>query len=172
MALAERIVMKEKKHNLVIVSRGPAFIVILVLPFLILSDRWISNGAWRFQIWGILPMAVGILIWVWSAWQLSHEGVFPMDEQGRPGVLVVSGPFQFTRNPLYVAVLVILAGEAILFESVALGVYVFLMWRVFRSNIRAEEPELREKFGAAYEEFWRTVPRWIGPRRGRHENTG
>ena len=134
--------------------------VTLVFPCLILSDRWLSSCTWRIQIWGGLPIALGGIIFAWSNWELAHMGFF-IDPEGRPGMLVVSGPYRFTRNPLYVAVLTILAGGAVLFESVALGVYTFMVWRLFALIIRLEEHEMVERFGDAYKEYESTVSRWI-----------
>jgi protein-S-isoprenylcysteine O-methyltransferase Ste14 len=70
------------------------------------------------------------------------------------------------RNPIYVGAVLILIGEAVALASVVLVVYAVLMWWVFHFIVVLyEEPTLREKFGAAYEEYCRMVPRWIPHRR-------
>lgn len=66
------------------------------------------------------------------------------------------------RNPIYVGVLEILVGEAMLFESLTLVGYALLVGLAFHLFVVSfEEPALRKTFGAAYEEYRNAVPRWI-----------
>lgn len=69
---------------------------------------------------------------------------------------------------MYVGVLAAIAGEAVLLQSVTLFLYALLVGSMFQIFVvKWEEPHLRRKFGASYEEYCRQVPRWIprGPRR-------
>jgi protein-S-isoprenylcysteine O-methyltransferase Ste14 len=79
-----------------------------------------------------------------------------------PKKLVVEGPYRLVRNPMYWSVASVMLGEAAVFHSLALaelaaafavGVILFVLLY--------EEPELRQKFGAEYEEYCRRVPRWL-----------
>jgi protein-S-isoprenylcysteine O-methyltransferase Ste14 len=86
-----------------------------------------------------------------------------------PRRVVAVGPYRWVRNPIYVAALLVVVGEAWLFLSMALLVYagavaMFLHLLV----IGYEEPTLGRRFGETYAEYRRTVPRWIPrpPRRG------
>jgi protein-S-isoprenylcysteine O-methyltransferase Ste14 len=66
------------------------------------------------------------------------------------------------RNPIYVALLIILLGEALLFgdERVAAwGVFVWLF--TFAAVVISEEPTLRQQFGEEYRTYCRNVPRWV-----------
>lgn len=83
-----------------------------------------------------------------------------------PRELVVSGLYRFTRNPIYVAQVAILlsyflySGEVALLAYAgvwALLVHGFVVW--------VEEPDLHSRFGAAYLQYTRKVPRWLGIRR-------
>jgi protein-S-isoprenylcysteine O-methyltransferase Ste14 len=76
--------------------------------------------------------------------------------------LVVSGFYRHVRNPMYVGVLIALAGEAMLFESRGLVVLAFFLWLGFHLFIsRYEEPTLTRRYGGEYLLFKRNVPRWL-----------
>jgi protein-S-isoprenylcysteine O-methyltransferase Ste14 len=94
--------------------------------------------------------------------------VFAVVGRGTPGPwdppqrLVAVGPYRWVRNPIYLAALLIVLGEAWLFLSLSLlgyaaGVAIFFHLLV----ISYEEPTLRARFGEQYEAYTRTVPRWI-----------
>jgi protein-S-isoprenylcysteine O-methyltransferase Ste14 len=69
------------------------------------------------------------------------------------------------RNPMYIAVLSIVVGQAILFHSFLLVGYALLVGAVVHLFVVfVEEPSLRHQFGESFEAYLRTVPRWI-PRR-------
>ncbi|CCH87240.1 Isoprenylcysteine carboxyl methyltransferase [Modestobacter italicus] len=79
--------------------------------------------------------------------------------------LVVEGAYRFVRNPMYLAVFALLLGQALLFASGGLLVYLVVVGITTDVFVRGyEEPTLRETFGPAYEEFSAEVPRWM-PRR-------
>jgi len=76
--------------------------------------------------------------------------------------LVVSGLYRYVRNPIYVAVLSLILGQAILFGSPAILVYGLSVWIAFTLFVLLyEEPTLRRTFGREYETFCANVPRWI-----------
>ena len=76
--------------------------------------------------------------------------------------LVVSGLYQYVRNPMYVGVLGIILGQVLLFGDGRLFAYGVLLWLVVHVFVVGyEEPTLRRSFGAEYEAFRRNVPRWI-----------
>ena len=63
---------------------------------------------------------------------------------------------------MYIAALFILAGEALLFQSMGLVIYILVMFGFFTLVIRfIEEPYLTDKFGDTYEQYRKCVPRWI-----------
>ena len=78
-----------------------------------------------------------------------------------PQHLVVTGLYRYVRNPMYVAVVAVILGQAILFGDSRLMTYGGLMWLAFHAFVLAyEEPVLAQKFGAQYEDFRANVPRW------------
>jgi len=79
-----------------------------------------------------------------------------------PEHLVVGGPFRWIRNPGYVAVVALVAGQALLLGSRAVLAYAAALALVFHLFVVFyEEPTLRRQFGAEYEDYCRRVPRWI-----------
>jgi len=76
--------------------------------------------------------------------------------------LVVTGLYRYVRNPMYVAVVGLIAGQALLLGNRTLLFYGMLVWLAFETFvILYEEPTLRRTYAAEYEEFCRNVPRWI-----------
>ena len=79
-----------------------------------------------------------------------------------PEHLVVGGPFRWIRNPGYVAVVSLVAGQALLFGSGAVLAYAaFLAIAFHLFVVLYEEPTLRRQFGAEYDAYCREVPRWL-----------
>jgi protein-S-isoprenylcysteine O-methyltransferase Ste14 len=112
---------------------------------------------------GWLLVAAGIALYFACAfWGFAIQGKgtpLPLDP---PKILVVKGPYGVVRNPMYWGVGSIVLGEAAIFHSVALVELVV----VFAVGVNLfvllyEEPALRRKFGAEYEEYCRRVPRWF-----------
>jgi len=76
--------------------------------------------------------------------------------------LVVGGLYRHVRNPMYVGVIALIAGQAIAFASVPVAVYAAVFAAVVVSFVRLyEEPALTEQHGAAYERYRAAVPGWI-----------
>jgi protein-S-isoprenylcysteine O-methyltransferase Ste14 len=82
--------------------------------------------------------------------------------------LVVGGAYRFVRNPMYVAVLATLVGQALWLGQPALLAYAAVFLATVATFVRAyEEPVLRRTFGAEYDAYARAVPRWWPRLRGR-----
>jgi protein-S-isoprenylcysteine O-methyltransferase Ste14 len=112
---------------------------------------------------GWLLIAAGVALYFACAfWGFALRGKgtpLPMDP---PKNLVVEGPYGIVRNPMYWSVAFVVLGEAAVFHSVALvdlALVFFVGVNLF--VLLFEEPALRRKFGADYEEYCRRVPRWF-----------
>ena len=152
---------------------------VLVVPGAILATSgfevgWGIDGALR-----LLPMlAGGALICAGLALMYRTITLFAREGEGTLAPwdptqrLVVCGPYRYVRNPMITGVLIVLLGEAVLFGSLWILVWagVFLALNAVWFP-RVEEPGLRERFGAEYEEYRRNVPRWV-PRRTPWEPSG
>jgi protein-S-isoprenylcysteine O-methyltransferase Ste14 len=84
--------------------------------------------------------------------------------------LVASGLYRHVRNPMYLGVVAVVAGQALLLGRVVLLRYAAVVWLLFHVFVLLyEEPTLRWKYGAAYDEYRAHVRRWwprIRPWRG------
>jgi protein-S-isoprenylcysteine O-methyltransferase Ste14 len=112
---------------------------------------------------------VGALLVVLGVAGLVHcFARFALEGRGTPApvapteTLVISGLYQYVRNPMYVAVLSIIVGQAVLFASVSLLGYAVAVWLCFRVFVLAyEEPTLSRRYGPAYDRYRASVPRWL-----------
>lgn len=76
--------------------------------------------------------------------------------------LVVDGLYRFSRNPMYLGVLMILIGETVYFQSIYLSFYLIVIFLAFSVFIRLhEEPRLLRDFGLEYQQYCKKVRRWI-----------
>ncbi len=67
----------------------------------------------------------------------------------------------FVRNPLYIAGVMVLAGETVLFQSIGIFIYCLAMFVVSNVHVFMEEMTLSDQFGETYDEYKKYVPRWI-----------
>jgi protein-S-isoprenylcysteine O-methyltransferase Ste14 len=78
-----------------------------------------------------------------------------------PERLVIGGVYRYVRNPMYVAVLAAIVGQALLLGQLGLLLYAVAAWVVVAAFVRFyEEPTLTRRFGADYEAYRRAVPAW------------
>ncbi len=95
---------------------------------------------------------------------VASPGSFEMEHT--PGYLLVRGPYQFTRNPMYLSGMAIWLGWVLFYGSVAVCVGLVVVWgSVIFLVVLWEERELEARFGEAYLQYKNTVPRWLGKTR-------
>jgi protein-S-isoprenylcysteine O-methyltransferase Ste14 len=131
---------------------------------------WISRWHRRPPLLGVelLPYIGGILIAIGLYVLLDSFARFALQGIGTPAPvmptrhLVVSGLYRFVRNPMYLAGLVLVVGQGLLFGDPRLLVYGIAVWIAAHLFVRLyEEPTLQRTFGAEYRQFCDNVPRWI-----------
>ncbi len=153
--------------TLVFVILAPGSVVVL-LPYLIshwtVADPFFGLGFVRWI--GALLVLLGLPVFLDFLVRFVRDGRGTPAPVAEPERLVVTGGFRSVRNPGYVAVLAMIAGQALIFGSTALLGYtaaVALAFHLF--VVLYEEPHLRRKFGGNYEVYCRRVPRWLPRRR-------
>jgi protein-S-isoprenylcysteine O-methyltransferase Ste14 len=155
-----------------------AWSVLGSLVFLLLAPGVVAGllpGAisqWRIQPWpfaglalrtiGVILVTGGLIVLLDSFTRFALQGlgtpapVFPTRH------LVVSGWYRLVRNPMHVAVLALILGQALLFASVGVALYGLLIWAAFYVFVKVyEEPVLQRTFGAAYATYCAHVPGWV-----------
>src|SRR5205823_306735 len=113
---------------------------------------------------GWIVVAAGTAIALPCIWQFAWRGLGTPAPFDPPRRLVVSGPYRFVRNPMYLGLLVTLLGEAAVFPRIAAGLVIemALFWlgaTVFVMTF--EEPVLRRMFDRDYAGYCGNVRRWI-----------
>jgi protein-S-isoprenylcysteine O-methyltransferase Ste14 len=115
----------------------------------------------------LLLLALGAGLYGWCVWHFARHGRGTPAPVDAPRRLVIGGPYRVVRNPMYGAVLAVIAGQAALFRAPALLAYGVAVATGFALFVRLyEEPHLRRTFGAEYEAYAARVGRWL-PRRRR-----
>ena len=142
----------------------PPFWFLLALGAMVLIDRYtggqgLIGGAWRAV--GVGPIAVSGLLGLWGLRLFRRRGT--TIEPGRRATrLVTDGPYRFTRNPMYLALALVLLGVGLLLGAgwalVVVPVFMILIEVLF---IRPEEAMLREEFGDGYGAYRRGTRRWV-----------
>jgi protein-S-isoprenylcysteine O-methyltransferase Ste14 len=114
-------------------------------------------------VWpAVVLTALGAALYLWCLWLFATLGRGTPGPWDAPRRVVEVGPYGWVRNPMYLSVFLVVAGEAILFLSVPLLIYlgvVALGVQLF--VVGYEEPALTERFGDGYSAYRRRVPRWI-----------
>ncbi|MGB6385448.1 MAG: isoprenylcysteine carboxylmethyltransferase family protein [Terriglobales bacterium] len=111
----------------------------------------------------IAVIAIGIAIYLDTAfWGFAVIGGGTPAPIAPTKILVVKGLHRFVRNPMYIGVALVIAGQAWLFHSPHIALYAACMLLIAHSFVLLyEEPTLHKQFGAEYDRYRASVPRWI-----------
>jgi protein-S-isoprenylcysteine O-methyltransferase Ste14 len=116
----------------------------------------------RHQVLAAMPLCLGTILLLSCVREFYNAGRGTLAPWDPPRHLVTSGPYRFSRDPMYIGVVTILAGWCILWDSRALVVYAasFAVGFHFRV-ILFEEPWAARQFGAEWQAYRTKVSRWI-----------
>ncbi len=135
--------------------------VAVYMPLLIMRGRGISTNP-TLLVSGILLLVIGTSIYLWTVWDFATFGrgtPLPLDA---PKKLVVRGIYRYTRNPMYVGVILVILGWGGLFAYGWLLMYALGVGSVVHLFVIGyEEPRLKQLFGEQYEAYRRAVGRWV-----------
>jgi protein-S-isoprenylcysteine O-methyltransferase Ste14 len=114
------------------------------------------------RVTGLILFAIGLGVFSWCVSLFGRVGRGTLAPWDPTRNLVVAGPYRYVRNPMISGVVAMLLGEALLGESLAVGlwacVFIFVNHLYF---VWSEEPGLEKRFGASYRAYKAAVPRWI-----------
>jgi len=137
----------------------PGTVAVLV-PWLIArgSGATFESASWP----GVALIAFGVALYAWCLWNFVTVG------RGTPGpwdpteTVIATGPYRWVRNPMYIAVLAVIIGQAWLFMSLAIAVYALAIALIVHTFVVVyEEPTLTQQFGESYVTYRKEVRRWI-----------
>jgi protein-S-isoprenylcysteine O-methyltransferase Ste14 len=126
------------------------------VPWLIVRGE--SPAAW----YAVPVIALGAALYAWCVWAFASVGRGTPGLWDAPRLVVAAGPYRWVRNPIYIAAVLIVSGEAWLFLSPGLLLYAAgLAVACHLIVVGYEEPRLRARFGEPYETYRRSVFRWL-----------
>ena len=158
-----------------LVARGLVFTILVPGVVMFLIPRWVDPGAnWRggYPFFGWSLVAAGAVIYLRCLGEFLLAGGTPAIFFSRalrfflgeePQRVVSRGLNRFSRNPMYVGVLLAVSGLAVASGSAPIFIYSCGLFAFFHMIVvLVEEPHLRVTGGPGYEDYLRTVPRWLG----------
>ncbi len=150
-------------------------VFLLIAPGVVagLVPWWLTGWEVGRELWVALRVAGGALTAASVGVLLHAFGRFVLEGIGTPAPvapterLVIGGLYRYVRNPMYLAVVGAIVGQALLLGQLELLVYAGCLWLLFAAFVHwYEEPTLRRQFGDEYEAYRRAVPAWLPRRRG------
>jgi protein-S-isoprenylcysteine O-methyltransferase Ste14 len=110
---------------------------------------------------GTVLLIAGLIVVIQAFVRFVVEGLGTPAPVAAPDRLVVGGPYRYVRNPMYVAVLAVIVGQALILGQPGLLLYAATIWLIVASFVRFyEEPTLARRFGTQYEAYRRAFPAW------------
>jgi protein-S-isoprenylcysteine O-methyltransferase Ste14 len=145
-----------------------------VIPYWL--TRWESHNWYAATVpartVGVVLVGAGLAVLIHSCHRFVVEGGGTPAPAAPPTTLVVHGFYRYVRNPMYLALLALIVGQALLLGRFILLGYAALVWLACHLFVVLyEEPQLRRTFGAAYDRYRADVRRWR-PRRPRRSRAG
>ena len=128
---------------------------------------WWLTG-WRVQplsaplrLLGVVLLVAGFGVLLRAFVQFVADGIGTPAPVAPTERLVVSGLYRYVRNPMYLAVLATIVGQALILGQLGLFGYALAVGAAFVAFVRGyEEPTLRRRYGAEYESYQHAVPGW------------
>jgi protein-S-isoprenylcysteine O-methyltransferase Ste14 len=157
------------------VLRNAVFVLLVpgivggVLPWLITryERREWGSGETLVAVSAAVLIAVGSAVLLHGVWRFAADGRGTPSPTAPTEHLVVAGPYRYVRNPMYLAVGAVIAGQALLFAGAAIVAYFVAFIAAVVLFVKAyEEPTLTRTFGDEYLSYRARVPGWW-PRRER-----
>jgi protein-S-isoprenylcysteine O-methyltransferase Ste14 len=145
---------------------GGPMIVAGIIPWLL--TRWHAESQpAALKILGVVVMVAGGAVVLETTARFALQGRGTPAPWAPPERFVERGLYRFVRSPMYLGVLLLVVGQGLLLGRWILYAWAVAAWLIFTGFlVLYEEPQLRERFGASYDDYRRRVRRWV-PRRPR-----
>jgi protein-S-isoprenylcysteine O-methyltransferase Ste14 len=123
---------------------------------------WDGSGApLALRVAGAALLGVGVGVLAHTVIRFAVEGLGTPSPVAPTEKLVVGGVYRYLRNPMYVAVIAVILGQAAILGRPVLLVYAAIFWLVVASFVRFyEEPTLSRRYGEQYAAYRRAVRGW------------
>lgn len=142
----------------------PPFFFLIGIALQYVLDRyvplfWIVPISLRWIGWVVIGMSLMMMFWAIAQFLRHRTTVIPHKVPSR---MIETGPYRFTRNPLYLGLSIVLMGSALRIGSLTPFAVPFLFaWMVGTFVISMEEENLERQFGKDYGAYKSRVRRWI-----------
>ena len=147
-----------------------ALFAFLVLPGVVafaVPLWWLAPRGYSFHAVGLVPLVLGVALLLWTVRDFYVAGQGTLAPWSPPEELVVVGLYRISRNPMYIAVVLVMVGWAVGFQSRALSIYALAIAIGFHLRVVfGEEPWLARVHGEKWRVYKAQVPRWLGFRGG------
>ncbi len=111
---------------------------------------------------GIFIFTIGFILMLACIIDFAVQGRGTLSPADPTKKLVSTGLYRFSRNPMYIGVMMMLIGESIFFRLFVLAIYSLIIFTAFNIFIiYFEEPRLRKDFGDDYSKYMKAVRRWL-----------
>jgi protein-S-isoprenylcysteine O-methyltransferase Ste14 len=139
-------------------------IVAGIVPWLL--TRWDADEQpLALKILGGIVLAAGAALVLETTARFAFQGRGTPAPWAPPERFVERGSYRFVRSPMYLGVLLLVVGQALLLGREILFAWAAVAWLIFElSLVSWEEPGLRRRFGASYDDYRRRVRRWVPTR--------
>jgi protein-S-isoprenylcysteine O-methyltransferase Ste14 len=130
---------------------------------------WTDGSPAVWNLLGLVPVTVGVmgLLWLTVNGYAQYARVPERVELNwEPKILMTSGPYAYSRHPMYLTELALWLGWAVLYGSIIVLAGFVALCVVVSTLAPREEHALEAKFGVAYHQYKARVPRWLGLPRG------
>ena len=135
--------------------------VAVLIPLWLVGDMRLHANApatWMGAVVGV----TGAAIYLRCAWEFAVNGLGTPAPIAPTKFLVTTALHRYVRNPMYIGVALVILGQSVIFRSLHLVLYAAAMLTTAHIFVVLyEEPTLLRQFGESYEEYLRTVPRWV-----------
>jgi protein-S-isoprenylcysteine O-methyltransferase Ste14 len=139
---------------------GPTIVAGLV-PWL-LTHWQADDQPLGLKIFGGVVLAIGAFLVIETTTRFAFQGRGTPAPWAPPQRFVAKGSYRYVRSPMYLGVLAMIVGQALLLGREILFAWALAAWLIFHLFlVFHEEPGLRERFGAEYEDYSSTVSRWL-----------
>lgn len=157
----------------------PRWIVLVLWPVMLLLAHVITPASlsaltprlgWKHErptAWNLLGFVLVVPGLIWLGWcvylHFTYSPQTIQTPEPAPSYLLTSGPYKWSRNPMYIAGMAMWAGWTIFYGSLAvlLGALAFWSGVIFLA-VPYEERHLAARFGPSHARYKRAIPRWLG----------
>lgn len=121
---------------------------------------------WSFPDWpapfavGLIPVLLGTLLIAWAGSEFSSHKTTLMPSEAA-STLVKSGPYRYSRNPIYLSMMLVYSGISLMFNSPLALILVLPVIMLLNNQARREERYLEWAFRDQFIEYKKKVPRWL-----------